>query len=158
MIAAIDQIIALFNAKKMDLPDGFFHRKTQFVLNGAPFETLLGRSASDPLILMLARGPAGFRFTAKALQHALPDARIERGDVVSDSLAPRPARQGESASLRSSVTTELWLSGTLRGTGEAVNTLVSVIFWLNAAGSIEVAEAQVEPAALAKIRQARLRA
>ena len=73
-----------FNARKLDLPDGFFDRRTQFVINGAPFETLLGQSPNDPLILMLARGPAGFRFTAKALQHAIPDAQIERGEIVTD--------------------------------------------------------------------------
>src|SRR5687768_16065269 len=87
LAAAIDQVIAFFNAKKMDLPDGFFDRKTQFVINGAPFETLLGQSPTDPLILMLARGPAGFRFTAKALQHAMPDARIERADIVTGGLS-----------------------------------------------------------------------
>ena len=140
---AIDQVIRFFNAKKMDLPDGFFDRRTQFVLNGAAFETLLGQSPTDPLILMLARGPAGFRFTAKALQHALPDARIERGEIETDG---DPCK----------VTTRLWLSGTLRGTGEALNTVVPVIFRLNAAGSIEVAEVQVDPAALDRIRQARL--
>ena len=141
---AIDQVIAFFNAKKMDLPDGLFDRRTQFVLNGAAFETLLGQSPTDPLILMLARGPAGFRFTAKALQHALPDARIERGEIVTDG---DPFK----------VATQLWLSGTLRGTGEALNTLVPVMFRLNAAGSIEVAEVQVDPAALDRIRQARVK-
>ena len=140
--AALDQVIAFFNAKKMDLPDGFFDRKTQFVINGAPFETLLGQSPTNPLILMLARGPAGFRFTAKALQHALPDARIERDEIVTGA---------------STVTTQLRLSGKLRGTGEALNTLVPVVFRLNTAGSIEVAEAQVEAAALEKIREARTR-
>ena len=71
LTAAIDQVIAFFNARKMDLPDNFFDRKTQFVINGAPFETLLGQAQSpdDPLILMLTRGPAGFRFTSKGLQH-----------------------------------------------------------------------------------------
>ena len=156
VIAAIDQVIALFNAKKMDLPDGFFDRKTQFVLNGAPFETLLGQSPNDPLILMLARGPAGFRFAAKALQHALPDARIERGELLVDPSTPL-IPQGESAPLPSTVTTQLWLSGTLRGAGETVNTVVSVVFRLNAAGRVEVAEAQVAPASLEKIRHARLR-
>ena len=73
----IDQVIAFFNARRMDLPDGFFDRKTQFLINGAPFETLLGQSPTDPLILMLTRGSAGFRFTAKALQHAIPDARVD---------------------------------------------------------------------------------
>lgn len=143
LAAAVDQVIAFFNAKKMDLPDGFFDRKTQFVINGAPFETLLGQSPTDPLILMLARGPAGFRFTAKALQHALPDARLERSDIVTGGL--------------STVTTQLRLSGKLRGTGEALTTMVPVILRLNSGGSIEVAEAQVEAAALEKIREARIR-
>ena len=142
LTASIDQIIAFFNAKKMDLPDGFFDRKTQFVINGAPFETLLGQSPTDPLILMLARGPAGFRFTAKALQHAIPDARIERGDLVTD---------GDPLT----ITTKLWLSGALRGTGEAVNTVVAVTLKLNAAGIVDRAEGQVDEPALEKIRQAR---
>lgn len=68
----IDRVIALFNARGMDLPDGLFDRRTQFLLNGAAFETLLGQSPTDPLALMLTRGPAGYRFMAKALQHALP--------------------------------------------------------------------------------------
>ena len=143
LTAAIDQIIAFFNAKKMDLPDGFFDRKTQFVINGAPFETLLGQSPTDPLILMLARGPAGFRFTAKALQHALPDARIER---PSTSLRPGGP---------TTVSTELRLSGTLRGSGEAIDTAVTVTLTLNAAGTVERAEGQVDEPVLEKIRQAR---
>lgn len=142
LTASIDQIIAFFNAKKMDLPDGFFDRKTQFVVNGAPFETLLGQSPTDPLILMLARGPAGFRFTAKALQHAIPDACIERGDLVTDGDPP-------------TITTKLWLSGTLRDTGEAVNTVVAVTLKLNAAGIVDRAEGQVDEPVLEKIRQAR---
>jgi hypothetical protein len=154
LIAAVDQVIAFFNAKKMDLPDGFFDRKTQFVLNGAPFETLLGQSPTDPLILMLARGPAGFRFTAKALQHALPDARIDRPST--------PLTQHvESASLRPrgliTVTTQLRLSGTLRGTGETINSVVSVTLRLTEGGQVQVAEAELDAAALDKIREARLR-
>jgi len=154
VITAIDQVIAYFNAKKMDLPDGFFDRRTQFVLNGAPFETLLGRSPNDPLILMLARGPAGFRFTAKALQHALPDARIERPSTPL-------TQQVESASLRSgglaTVATQLRLSGTLRGSGEAINAVVSVTLTLTDGGPIQVAEAEIDAATLVKIREARLR-
>ena len=144
LIGAIDQVIAFFNAKKMDLPDGLFDRKTQFVINGAPFETLLGQSPNDPLILMLSRGPAGFRFTAKALQHAMPDAKLDRGDIVMD---------GDPQTVRM----QLWLSGTLRGTGEAVNAVVPVTLRVNAAGWIEVAAAEVEDPVLDKIREARLR-
>ena len=96
VIDAIDRVIEYFNARRLDLPDGFFDRKTQFVINGAPFETLLGQPANDPLVLMLARGPAGFRFTSKTLQHAMPDAKLERGDVSEDA---------------STLRLQLWLSG-----------------------------------------------
>jgi hypothetical protein len=138
--ASIDQVIALFNARKLDLPDHFFDRKTQFLINGAPFETLLGQSPADALILMLTRGPAGFRFTAKGIQHALPDARVTRSDV-----AAAPA----------AVTTTLTLSGTLRDSGEAVNAAVDVTLRLTPAGLVEAAEAIMDPALLEKIRQAR---
>ena len=96
--------------------------KTQFVINGAPFETLLGQSPTDPLILMLARGPAGFRFTAKALQHAMPDAKLERGDIVTDGdpfkIAYRAMAVGKAA----------W-------DGEAVNALVSITLKLAGPGT-----------------------
>ena len=48
VIDAIDRIIEYFNARRLDLPDGVFDRRTQFVINGSPFETLLGRSPDDP--------------------------------------------------------------------------------------------------------------
>jgi hypothetical protein len=143
VIAGVDSIIALFNARKMDLPDNFFDRRTQFVINGAAFETLLGRSKDDPLILMLARGPAGFRFAAKALQHAIPDVSIERGEIEGGD----PSR----------IAIQLWLSGRLRGTGEAINAVVPVVLKLAPAGPVEIAEATIDHAALQKIRDARLR-
>src|SRR5690606_25379832 len=70
LIARLDELIALFNRKGMDVPDGLFDRRTAFVLNGDTFEALLGRPSPDPLVLMLTRGNAGFRFAAKSLQHA----------------------------------------------------------------------------------------
>ena len=141
LTAAIDQVIAFFNNRRMDLPDGLFERKTQFVINGAAFETLLGQSPNDPLILMLSRGPAGYRFTAKALQHAVPDAQLQRGELAS---SPQH------------VSFQLWLSGTLRDTNEAINTVVDVSLRLGpAGGSVDVAEARVDEAVLEKIRRAR---
>ena len=142
LAANIDRVIQDFNARKLDLPDGFFDRRTQFVINGAPFETLLGRPPNDPLILMLARGPAGYRFTIKALQHAIPDGKIERGEIA--------------ASDSSTVAFELWLSGKLRGTGETVNAVVPITLRLAAAGHVEIAEATLEPGVLGRIRHARL--
>ncbi|MEO7133896.1 MAG: hypothetical protein ABI024_06705 [Vicinamibacterales bacterium] len=140
---AIDQVIEYFNARRMDLPDGFFDRRTQFVINGTPFETLLSAAPNDPLIMMLARGPAGFRFTAKALQHGMPDAKLERGEVTGDA---------------STVTTSVWLSGKLRGTGGAVNTLAVITLRLAQAGHVEIAEAVMDPTVLRSIQEARLRA
>ena len=138
----IDQVIALFNRQAMDLPDGFFDRRTQFLLNGAPFETLLGQPPADPLVLMLTRGPAGYRFMSKALQHALIHATVDRGDIV----ATDPGL----------LSTQLWLSGTLRGTGEALNAVVGVTLKLGATGTVESAEATVSRADLDKLRAARL--
>lgn len=143
LTGVIDQVIALFNSRAMDLPDGFFDRRTQFLLNGAPFETLLGQPPADPLVLMLTRGPAGYRFMSKALQHALIEAKVERGDVTSDADGLK-------------VTMQLWLSGTLRGTGEPLNTLAAVTLKLGAPERVDVAEAVVEPGDLDKLRAARL--
>lgn len=144
MTATVDRVIALFNAKAMDLPDGLFDRRTQFVLNGAPFETLLGQPPNDPLVLMLARGPAGYRFMTKALQHALTGANVERGDLRADA-GPL------------TFSTSLWLSGVLRGTGEAFNAVVAVTLKLAEAGHVEIAEAVVEEHDLDKLRAARVR-
>ena len=144
LVTAIDRVIEYFNTRRMDLPDGFFDRKTQFLINGTPFESLLSTAPNDPLVMMLARGPAGYRFTAKALQHAIPDAKLERGEVT----AVDPI----------TVVSKVWLSGQLRGTGEAVNALVEITLRLAAAGHVEVAEAVIEPSILNSIQAARLRA
>jgi hypothetical protein len=142
--ARIDQVIDNFNRRKMDLPDGFFDRQTQFLINGAAFESLLSATPNDPLVLMLARGPAGYRFTIKALQHAIPDAKIDRGDVVTN---------GDLLN----VSVKLWLSGTLRGTGERIEALADISLRVTPTGSIETAEATMDPAHLGKIHEARLR-
>jgi predicted ester cyclase len=140
--AYVDQVIEYFNRRRMDLPDGFFDRKTQFLINGATFDSLLSSTPDDPLIMMLARGPAGYRFTAKALQHAVPDARIELGDIVTEP-------QQLSATLR--------LAGTLRGSGEHIDALVSVVLQMASTGRVETAAATMDQGALQKIREARLR-
>jgi hypothetical protein len=142
VIVAIDQVIAFFNTRRMDLPDGLFDRTTQFVINGAPFETLLGQNPNDPLILMLARGPAGFRFTVKGLQHALRDAHVDREEVTA-------------VADPSTATTRLRLSGLLRDTAEAITAVVDVTLRLNAAGTVARAEAALDEVVLEKIRQAR---
>jgi hypothetical protein len=142
LIAAVDQVIDYFNARRMDLPDGLFDRRTQFVINGRAFEAFLSAAPSDPLVMMLARGPAGFRFIAKALQHAMPDARLDRGEITGDA---------------SPIDLTLSLSGKLRGTDDAVNVLIAVSLRRSPAGPVESAEATMDPAILQSIHAARLR-
>lgn len=145
LTAIVDRLIDLFNHQSLDLPDGLFTRHTQLRLNGVPFEDMLGRSPGDPLVLMLARGPAGYRFAAKAVQHAVSDARLQRGEL-SESMSD--------AGLV--ISGQCWLSGTLRGTHEAADVLVTV--WLTLRGaSLTHADASIEPPALERLREARLR-
>jgi hypothetical protein len=141
-VERIDQLIALFNRKAMDLPDGLLERTTQFLLNDAPYETLLGQSPTDPLILMLTRGPAGYRFIAKAIHHAVPDAAVERGEVVWVD-APEVCQS------------ELWLSGHLRDTREEIHLVSRILLTLGPGGSIRRAAVSLDAAAVNRLRQAR---
>lgn len=146
LTAGLDELVALFNRQGLDLPDGLFDRKTQFLLNGTPFEAMLGRSPTDPLVLMIARGPAGYRFAVKALQHAVPDARVERGEVEADTPS------GDSGWI-----VPLWLSGHLRGTGEPVEVVLRARVAMSPGGSVSRADVAVDEATLDRLRAARLR-
>jgi hypothetical protein len=115
LTALIDQLIMLFNERSMDLPDGYFTRHTQFQLNGVPFEEMLGRSPQDPLVLMITRGAAGYRFTAKAVQHAIPDAKLVRGELNETIDGGATIVSGQ-----------CWLSGHYRGLGDPAELLVDV--------------------------------
>jgi hypothetical protein len=141
----LDQLIELFNRRSPDLPDGYFTRHTQFSLNGVPFEEMLGRSPNDPLVLMLTRGAAGYRFTAKALQHAVPDATLQRGELHESEAHGATIVRGQ-----------CWLSGRLRGTGESIELLVDVEMRFR--GSVvERANVSVDPEQLTRLHAARLR-
>jgi hypothetical protein len=145
LTAFVDQLLELFNKRGLDLPDGYFTRNTRLLLNGVAFEEMLGRSATDPLVLMLTRGPAGYRFTAKALQHAVPDATMQRGEL----------REVHDADVQV-LTGQCWLSGHLRGSGERAEVLVDIEFRLRG-GGIEQASAAIDPALLEQLKAARLR-
>jgi hypothetical protein len=144
--AAIDQLIDLFNRRSEDLPDGLFDRRTQFLLNGVSFEERLGRSPSDPLVLMLARGPAGYRFALKAILHAVPDARLQRGNIAEAVSHDGPV-----------VRWQCWLSGRLRGTDEPVETVFDAAFEVGPEGVVQRASIVLPEPALARIREARMR-
>jgi hypothetical protein len=144
LTARVTELAALFNRKSLDLPDGLFDRRTQFLLNGIAFEAMLGRAQSDPLVLMIARGPAGYRFAIKALQHAIPDARIELGTI-------------EAAGEPDVWVVPLWLSGQLRGTGARIEAVVRVSLNASATGTVMQADARIDPTMLDPIREARMR-
>lgn len=146
LIAHLDELVALFNRHSLDLPDGLFDRRTQFLLNGTPFEAMLGRPSSDPLVLMIARGPAGYRFAIKALQHAVPDARVERG-TIEDVSPDAPATP----------MVPLWLSGHLRGTGLAIDAVLRVAVTVGDQGVVRQADMSVDATVLEQLREARLR-
>jgi hypothetical protein len=146
LIARVEELVALFNRQSMDLPDGLLDRRSQFLLNGTPFEDMLGRPPGDPLVLMIARGPAGYRFAVKALQHAVPDARVQLGEVEHD---PDAGANGWIV--------PLWLSGRLRGTGEAVETVMRVSVVLGDNGAAARANLVIDAAEVHRLREARLR-
>ena len=138
IVRHLDQLIGLFNKRGMDLPDGLFDRRTQFRLNGEPYESLLGRAPNDPLVLMLTRGPAGYRFIVKSLQHAVPDAKLERSQVDPD---------GSRIDVR--------LSGHLRGSNEPIYLEIPIQIAMTSRGEIEYADAAIDAAPLEQLRVAR---
>ena len=69
-------LVDAFNRGSLDVPAGFFAPGTAYVLNHRSYESILGGSPDDPLIRMLARGVAGYRSAAKALQYAVPGAAM----------------------------------------------------------------------------------
>jgi hypothetical protein len=100
-------LISLFNAGKVDLPEGALHKNCVFRLNGRAYHEHLGWPPSDPLVRLIGCGPAGYRFILTALRYALPDARVTlRGDHATEH------RQGRD---EVEVCRRAELSGTLRG-------------------------------------------
>jgi len=92
---ALHSLLASFNRGSLDVPAGLFTPKTTFTLNNRSYESILGGSPDDPLIRLLARGVAGYRTAAKALQYAV------QGAVVSvDALSEPDASGVRTASIR----------------------------------------------------------
>ena len=136
----LDELIACFNRRVMDVPDGLFDRNARFTLNGRTFEAILGRADDDPLIRMIARGAAGYRFAAKPLLHALDTVLVSRMDFTHD------ADRGRAV---------LALRGTLRGSGAVLDEMVTVDLMLTASSAVRRADVMIAEGALDRIRAAR---
>ncbi len=140
LLARLDELIAAFNRRVMDVPDGLFDKDCQFTLNGRTFEAMLGRTDDDPLIRMIARGAAGYRFAAKPLLHALDPALVSRMDLRSEETSARAM---------------LALRGTLRGSESLLDEMVTVDLALTNTGSVWRADVMIGEPALDRIRSAR---
>jgi hypothetical protein len=68
---SLQALVAAFNRGSLDVPANLFTPRTTFSLNGRSYESILGGSPDAPLIRLLARGVAGYRTAAKAVQYAL---------------------------------------------------------------------------------------
>ena len=65
-IERLERLVAQFNSGSLDLPDGLLDRNAVFRLNGVAYEDTMGRPAGDPLVRLVARGPAAYRFLSRA--------------------------------------------------------------------------------------------
>jgi len=142
LIGKVDQLLSYFNRRVMDVPDGFLDPNAQLRLNGVPYETMLGRGLDEPLIRLIARGPAGYRFAAKAVLRAL-DTVLATREVFE--ITPTRA------------TGQIVLRGTLRGSGELFEEWLPVELTLTPAGVVKVADVRVTDAALTRLIVARAR-
>jgi hypothetical protein len=145
VLERLELLVAQFNRNSLDLPDGFLDRNAAFRLNGVAYEDTLGRPADDPLVRLVARGPAAYRFLAKALRYAIPDAvlalrALERKTLGDGSLFFGAAR----------------LSGTLRRPAEAFDQQASIELRVDAAGRLVDVSVTLDPAAVDRLRAARL--
>jgi hypothetical protein len=140
LLHRLDELIAYFNRRVMDVPDGLFDRNARFTLNGVAFEAILGRGDDDPLIRMIARGAAGYRFAAKPLLHALETVLVSRMEFEEEGTRAR----GHVA-----------LRGMLRGSRTVLDETVSLDLALTGNGSVSRADVLISDTALDKIRAAR---
>jgi hypothetical protein len=140
LLQRLDELIACFNRRVMDVPEGLFDRNARFTLNGVAFEAMLGRGDDDPLIRMIARGAAGYRFAAKPLLRALETVLVSRMDFDEGDGRARG---------------RLALRGTLRGSGAVLDEPVAVDLALTPAGAITQAHVLIGERALDRIRVAR---
>ena len=127
---------------RLDVPDGLLDKNAAFSLNGTPYETLLGRDPEDPLVRLIARGPAGYRFAAQALIRALgtPALTMDRLDEVPPGFELTAT-----------------LAGTLRGSSDAVRCPVILRLTATLTGAVATADIVIDQGILAQLDRARSR-
>lgn len=142
----LTRLAHLFNGGSLDLPDGLIDRGCVFRLNGVAYEDTMGRPVTDPIVRMIARGPAAYRFLAQAVRYALPDAHLGLSAI-------EPA-QSEMAGL---VTATATLEGTLRATHGGFTCRAAVALVTGARGRVCEVAVMLDEALVAAIAEARRR-
>ena len=140
------QLAQAFNERRLDVPPGLIDRGCVFRLNGVAYEDTMGRPVSDPIVRLVARGPAAYRFLAQAMRYALPDARVAVEDVE-----PGDASPGQLASATASV------EGTLRGQSSPFRTSVALALVIGEHGLVRELAAMMDEQHVDAIREARQR-
>jgi hypothetical protein len=144
VLDALEQLVSQFNRGTLDLPDGFLDRNAPLRLNGLAYEETLGRPVDDPLVRLVGRGPSAYRFLAKALRYALPDAVVRLGALE--------RRHDDAGFTLAGAAT---LSGTLRTPPSPFSHDAAVRLRFNDAGRLLEIEVTMDEAGVRAIRAAR---
>jgi hypothetical protein len=133
------ELVAFFNSGSLDVPDGLLARDCVFRLNGMAYEESIGRPATDPLVRLVARGPAAYRFLSQRLRYLVPDA-VAALDEITEPDAP--------GGLASAVGR---LRGTPRGSASRLAITVPVALVTNARGLVSEVAIVLDPDVLARL-------
>ncbi len=139
-VARVAEWVACVNQGSLDLPTDLLHRQATFRLNGVAYEDVMGRPVTDPIVRLVARGPAAYRLLFTALRFALtlPEVAVRDLDVA-----------------RGMATAHADVSGTLRDTGTRWTTTCDLVLLVDVDGRITEIGVQMDPAAVARIQRAR---
>ena len=143
-LARLDGLATAFNRGSLDVPDGTLDRRCTFRLNGTTYAETMGQPLSSPLVRLVALGPAGYRFLAQAVRYAMPDARVDLGDVT--------VTHHEHGGLATALAT---LTGTFRGRHAQTETGIDVAFVVGDTGSVIEVGAHAPQALVSAITEAR---
>jgi hypothetical protein len=146
IIERLATLVTLFNRGSLDLPDALLDRNASFRLNGVSYEEAIGHADSDPLVRLIARGPGAYRFLAKAVHYAMPDARITMGALTRSSRTAGFELDGSAT-----------LSGVLRGSTEPFTADCDVALAFDQSGQLTAVAVRVDEHPLARLREARAR-
>lgn len=139
-------LVDAFNHSSLDVPEGGIDRGCTFRLNGVTYAETMGQPLTSPLVRLVALGPAAYRFLAQAVRYAMPDARVDLGDVT--------ITHHDRGGLATGTAT---LAGTFRGQTASSRSIADFAIVINATAAAVEIGVQVPPGLVAAIADARRR-